>query len=98
MKDGTSFASWSDARARVVSGVEPSVATVAIGRNRFLSGIAWGKDYVLTAAEPIAGADRVGVSFGEAQTAAEVVATDLTTDVAVLRVPGHTATALKPSA
>jgi len=98
MKDGTRLASWSDARARVVSGVEPSIATVAVGRNRFLSGIAWAKEYVLTAAEPIAGADRVAVSFGEAQTTAEVVATDLTTDVAVLRVAGHTAPALKPSA
>jgi S1-C subfamily serine protease len=98
MKDGTSLASWSDARARVVSGVEPSIASIAVGRHRYLSGIAWAKEYVLTAAEPIAGADRAVVSFGEAQTTAEVVATDLTTDIAVLRVPGHTAPALKPSA
>jgi S1-C subfamily serine protease len=98
MKDGASLASWSDARARVVSAVEPSIASIAIGRNRYLSGIAWGKEYVLTAAEPIAGADRATVSFGGAQTTAEVVATDLTTDVAVLRVPGHMAPALKPPA
>ena len=98
MKDGTSLAIWSDARARLVSAVEPSVASIVIGRNRHLSGIAWGKEYVLTAAEPVAGADRAVVSFGEAQTAAEVVATDLTTDVAVLRVPGHNAPALTPSA
>jgi S1-C subfamily serine protease len=98
MKDGTSLASWSDARARVVSSVEPSIASIAIGRSRYLSGIAWDKEYVLTAAEPIAGADTASVNFGAAQSTAEVVATDLTTDVAVLRVPGHTAPALKPSA
>jgi len=97
MKEGTSLASWSAARARVVSGVVPSVACIATRRNRHLSGIVWGKEYVVTAAEPLAGADQVEVSFGEDPVVADVLATDMTTDIAVLRVPEHAAPAWKRS-
>lgn len=76
----------SDERAALALGALPAAVAVVVGRRRVLSGIRWRDDLVVTAAEAIGGADRVDVRADADDIAAEVVATDLTTDIAVLRV------------
>jgi S1-C subfamily serine protease len=53
-----------------------------------LSGIHWGGDLVITAAEAIGGAEHVDIRLDGDELGAEVIATDLTTDVAILRAAG----------
>ncbi len=73
------------------SSLLPRVVTIRVARARVLSGIIWRDRYVVTAAEAVAGAEQVRVrSFGAAraearpESVAEVLAVDLTTDVAVI--------------
>jgi S1-C subfamily serine protease len=77
---------YSDERARLVQDAVATTAAVVLGRRRVLSGIRWRENLVVTAAEAIGGAERVGVMFDGDDIDAEVVATDLATDIAVLRV------------
>jgi serine protease DegS len=73
-------------RADLVENVAPRVGAVVLGR-RALCGIRWRDDLMVTAAEAIGGAEHVNVRFESSEETAEVVAVDLGTDVAVLRVP-----------
>jgi S1-C subfamily serine protease len=77
---------YSDERVALVQGALPKAVAVILGRRRVLSGIRWGSDLVVTAAESIGGAEHVDIRLGDDELGAEVIATDLTTDVAVLRV------------
>jgi S1-C subfamily serine protease len=77
---------YSDERARLVQDAVATTAAVVLGRRRILSGIRWRENLIVTAAEAIGGAERVGVVFDGDDIDAEVVATDLATDIAVLRV------------
>jgi S1-C subfamily serine protease len=77
-------------REALIASVASHAVAVAGSRRRVLSGIHWRGAYVITAAEAIAGADRVRVSWSSASeleesAQGEVVAADLTTDVAVIR-------------
>ena len=76
---------YSEARSALVQSVLPKAAAVTVGRRRVLSGIRWRNDLIVTAAEAIGGADHVDIRLEGDEVGAQVVATDLTTDVAVLR-------------
>ena len=77
---------YSDERAALVQNACSKAAAIVLGRRRVLSGIRWRSDLIVTAAEAIGGAERVDVRLEGDELEAEVVATDLTTDVAILRI------------
>jgi S1-C subfamily serine protease len=83
---------FSDERAALVQNAVSTAVAITIGRRRVISGIRWRGDTIVTAAEAVGGAERVFVQLEGAQTQARVIATDLTTDVAVLRVERSAAT------
>ena len=76
----------SDERAGLIQSVAPRVGAVILGR-RVVSGIRWRDDLMVTAAEALCGAERADVRVENSSAGAEVLATDLSTDIAVLRVP-----------
>jgi S1-C subfamily serine protease len=76
---------YSDERAALVQNALPKAVAVVLGRRRVISGIHWSGDLIVTAAEAIGGADHVDVRLDGDELGAEVIATDLTTDVAILR-------------
>jgi len=77
---------YSDERAALVQSVVSKAAAIILGRRRVLSGIRWRDDLIVTAAEAIGGAEQVDVQLEGDELEAHVVATDLTTDIAILRV------------
>ncbi|MEA3176934.1 MAG: hypothetical protein QOI59_457 [Gammaproteobacteria bacterium] len=77
---------YSDERAALVQNAVPKAAAIILGRRRVLSGIRWRDDLIVTAAEAIGGAEQVDVRLEGDELEAQVVATDLTTDIAILRV------------
>jgi len=84
---------FSAEREALVASVIPRAVAVAVARHRVLSGIHWRGAYVITAAETLGGADRVRVTWPETagpeeSAEGEIVASDLTTDVAVIRTAG----------
>jgi S1-C subfamily serine protease len=82
---------YSDERAALVQHAAPKAVAIILGRRRVLSGIRLRDDLVITAAEAIGGAEHVDVRLdGDTELEGDVVATDLTTDIAILRV-GSTA-------
>jgi S1-C subfamily serine protease len=76
---------YSEERAALVQNALPRAVAVILGRRRVLSGIHWGGDLIITAAEAIGGAEHVDIRLDGDELGAEVIATDLTTDVAILR-------------
>ena len=84
---------YSDERAALVQSVVSKAAAIILGRRRVLSGIRWRDDLIVTAAEAIGGAEQVDVQLEGDELEAHVVATDLTTDIAILRVGTAGATA-----
>jgi S1-C subfamily serine protease len=87
---------YSDERAALVQSGVSKAAAIILGRRRVLSGIRWRDDLIVTAAEAIGGAEQVDIQLEGDELEARVIATDLTTDIAILRVPsataGHTGT------
>jgi S1-C subfamily serine protease len=77
----------SDERAGLIQSIAPRVAAMILGRRRVVSGIRWRDDLLITAAEALSGAERVDIRVENSNASAEVLAADLGTDVAVLRVP-----------
>jgi S1-C subfamily serine protease len=77
---------YSDECAALVQHAVPRAAAIFLGRRRVLSGIRWRDDLIITAAEAIGGAEQVDVRFDTDELEANVIATDLTTDIAILRV------------
>jgi S1-C subfamily serine protease len=78
---------WNDERTSLLASVLPRIGAVSTGRRRVLSSLRWRSDLLVTAAEAVAGAERVDVQLEDGDVTAEVLAADLATDVAVLRVP-----------
>ena len=76
---------YSDERAALVQNAVSKAAAIVLGRRRVLSGIRWRDDLIVTAAEAIGGAERVGIRLDDDDLEAQVIATDLTTDIALLR-------------
>jgi S1-C subfamily serine protease len=85
MSNYATLKQYSDERAKLVANAIAAAAAVVLGRRRVLSGIRWRENLVVTAAEAIGDAEHVAVQFDSAKFDAEVVATDLGTDIAVLR-------------
>ena len=82
---------YSDERAALVQNAVSKAAAIVLGRRRVLSGIRWRDDLIVTAAEAIGGAERVGIRLDADDLEAQVIATDLTTDIALLRVNSNSA-------
>lgn len=74
-------------RAGLIQSVSPRVGAVILGRRRVVSGIRWRDDLMITAAEALSGAEDVNIRVADCNASAQVLATDLGTDIAVLRVP-----------
>jgi S1-C subfamily serine protease len=81
---------FSDECVALVHNAVSKAVAVVLGRRRVLSGIRWCDDLVITAAEAIGGVEQADVRLDGAESTAEVVATDLTTDIAVLRINSAT--------
>ena len=82
---------YSDERAVLVQNAVPKAAAIILGRRRIFSGIRWRDNLIVTAAEAIGGAEQVDIQLDGDELEARVFATDLTTDIAILRVsPGAT--------
>jgi S1-C subfamily serine protease len=79
---------YSDERVALVQGALGKTVAIVLGRRRVLSGIRWRKDLIVTAAEAVGDAEQVDVRLDGDELGAEVIATDLTTDVSVLRLTG----------
>jgi len=77
--------SWAQERADLVEQVAAAVVAIQTPKGRSLSGIVWDAETIVTAAENLT-ADQVVVRSASERLDAEVVALDLATDVAVLRV------------
>jgi len=82
---------YSDERAALVQNAVSKAAAIVLGRRRVLSGIRWRDDLIVTAAEAIGGAERVDIRLDADDLEAQVIATDLTTDIALLRVNSNPA-------
>lgn len=77
---------YSDERAALVQTAVSKAVAVVLGRRRVLSGIRWRDDLIVTAAEAVGGVEQAGVRLEGDELEAHVIATDLTTDIAVLRI------------
>ncbi len=84
---------YSDERAALVQNAVSKAAAIVLGRRRVLSGIRWRDDLIITAAEAIGGVEQADVRLEGDELEAHVIATDLTTDIAVLRIASATAAA-----
>src|SRR4051812_29663013 len=80
---------YSDERAALVQNAVSKAAAIVLGRRRVLSGIRWRDDLIVTAAEAIGGAEQVDIRLDADDLEAQVIATDLTTDIALLRVDSN---------
>jgi S1-C subfamily serine protease len=87
MNRATVLQEWSDARAALAASLAPRAVTIALGRHRSLSGFHWRGDLVVTAAEALGGTDSAVVVSAAGEHDSSVIACDLATDVAVIRVP-----------
>jgi len=82
---------YSDERAALIQNAIPRAAAIIVGRRRVLSGIRWRDDLIITAAEAIGGIEQADVRLEGDSFSADVIATDLTTDIAILRLPSTNA-------
>lgn len=81
---------WAHARRATVGQALSGVVGIERARGRGFSGIVWDADTVVTAAEALKGAETVRVHSDTGHLEAQILAMDLTVDVAVLQV--HTGT------
>ena len=93
MNSATVLQEWSQARAALSASLTPKAVGIIVGRHRALSGIRWRGNLIVTAAEALGGSEEAVVVAAEGEGQAVVIACDLATDVAVLRV-GADATAI----
>ena len=84
---------YSDERAVLVQNAVSKAAAIVLGRRRVLSGIRWRDDLIITAAEALGGVEQADVRLGGDELEAHVIATDLSTDIAVLRIASATSAA-----
>jgi S1-C subfamily serine protease len=77
---------WSRERSHLAAALAPRTVAIALGPRRSVSGIRWHGAFVVTAAEALAGSDEVVVVSDCRDTRGSVIACDLATDVAVLRI------------
>jgi S1-C subfamily serine protease len=84
---------YSDERAALIQNAVPKAVAIILGRRRALSGILWRHDLVVTAAEAIGGVEQVAVRLEDDDMEDQVIATDLTTDIAIVLLGGARARA-----
>jgi S1-C subfamily serine protease len=77
---------WSRDRSALAAALAPRTVAIALRKHRSLSGMRWRAALVVTAAEALAGNDEALVVSDSGEIRAPVVACDLATDVAVLRI------------
>jgi S1-C subfamily serine protease len=77
---------WSQERSQLAAALAPRTVAIAIGPHRSVSGIRWRGAYIVTAAEALAGSDELALVSERGETRAPVIACDLATDVALLRI------------
>jgi S1-C subfamily serine protease len=77
---------WSQERSVLAAALAPRAVAIALGSHRTVSGIRWHGAFVVTAAEALAGRDEVMIVSDRGETRGSVIACDLATDVAVLRI------------
>jgi S1-C subfamily serine protease len=86
----------SEERATLADALVPRIVAVAVGRRRSVSAIRWRGEYLITAAEPLAGIESIawhspyGAEADAGPQRAEIIAADPSTDVAVIRTNGST--------
>ena len=97
MSANTLLKQYSDECTALVQSSLDKAAAIILGRRRVLSGILWRDDLIVTAAEAIGGAEHVDVRLDGDELDAQVIATDLTTDIAVLRSAASGGGAASPS-
>lgn len=83
----SALSDWQAARRALVAQVCLSVVGIEQARGRRFSGIVWDSDTVVTSAEAIQGADGVRVQTADGAVSGDIIAADLSVDVAVLKVP-----------
>jgi S1-C subfamily serine protease len=76
---------WSRERSQLAAALAPRTVAIALEPHRYLSGIRWRGPFVVTAAEALAGSDEATLVSERGETRAPVIACDLATDVALLR-------------
>jgi S1-C subfamily serine protease len=86
MNTPTVLQQWARDRLDLVTALAPRTVMIAPGKYRSLSGMRWRADLVVTAAQALEGSDEALVISDRAETRASVIACDLATDVAVLRI------------
>src|ERR1700691_1800639 len=86
MNTPTVLQQWSRDRLDLVTALAPRTLMIAPGKHRSLSGMRWRADLVVTAAQPLEGTAEARVMSNAAETRASVIAGDVATDVAVLRI------------
>jgi serine protease Do len=86
MNQVTVLQEWSQARAALSASLSTRAVGIAAGRHRTLSGFYWRPDLIVTAAETLGGDEDTPVLTDSGEQHARVLACDLATDVAVLRV------------
>jgi S1-C subfamily serine protease len=90
MSQTTVLQEWSQARASLSASLAPRAVSIAVGRHRTLSGFHWRGDLIVTAAEALGGDEDTLVLSAGGEQPARVLACDLATDVAVLRISSST--------
>jgi len=85
MNQPTVLQQWSLARSSLCASLAPYTIGIAVGRHRAVSGFRWRDNLYVTAAEALDGSEDAQVVTGEGEQRAAVIASDLATDVAVLR-------------
>jgi hypothetical protein len=89
MNESSLLQQWSRERSELAARLAPRALAIVLGRHRSVSAMRWRADLVVTAAEALAGSERAVAIGPGGDTAAPVLACDLATDVAVLRVPAE---------
>jgi S1-C subfamily serine protease len=86
MNQATVLQQWSQARAALSGSLSARAVSIVCGRQRTLSGFHWRPDLIVTAAEALGGDEEAPVLTDSGEQRARVLACDLATDIAVLRV------------
>jgi len=86
MNQATVLQQWSQARSSLSADLASRTVGIVVGRHRGLSGFHWRSSLVVTAAEALDGSEEALILSGAGEQLAPVIACDLATDVAVLRV------------
>jgi serine protease Do len=90
---------WAAARRALADSAASSVIGIDSGRGVQFSGIAWGSEILVTAAEALHGADSVTVHTRQGTFPAAILACDLSVDVAILKAQtGSAAVSVAPPA